>query len=80
MRKFLTELQGKQVTTTDGVILGTIDNLVVDTDNGSVVHLLVTAAEQIDARRFQRDGKGRLFLPFKTMRAVQEVVVVDLAQ
>ncbi|MEM4142461.1 MAG: PRC-barrel domain-containing protein, partial [Thermoplasmata archaeon] len=36
MKKFITELRGKTVMTTDGIILGTIDNLVIETETGNV--------------------------------------------
>ncbi len=80
MRKFLTELQGKTVTDTDGEIRGTLDNVVVDTATGSIVHLLVQPPEtEIETARFPRDGKGRLVLSFKSMRSAKDVVMVDLA-
>ena len=80
MRKFLTELQGKTVMTNDGQILGVIDNFVVDTVNGSIAHVLVTPSEDVEARLFTSDAAGRLVLPFKSMRAVKDVVVVDIAK
>jgi sporulation protein YlmC with PRC-barrel domain len=79
MRKFLTELRGKTVMTNDGQILGMIDNFVVDTSSGNIVHVLVTPAEDIEARLFQTDNGGRLVLPFKSMRSVKDVVVMELA-
>lgn len=80
MRKFLTELKGKTVMTNDGQILGMIDNFVVDTSNGNIVHVLVTPAEDIEVRLFQSDSAGRLVLPFKSMRSVKDVVVMELAK
>jgi sporulation protein YlmC with PRC-barrel domain len=79
MRKFLTELRGKTVMTNDGQILGMIDNFVVDTTNGNIQHVLVTPAEDIEVRLFQTDTSNRLILPFKSMRAVKDVVVMELA-
>ncbi len=79
MRKFLTELRGKTVMTNDGQIIGMIDNFVVETSNGNIQHVLVTPAEDIEVRLFQTDTSGRLILPFKSMRAVKDVVVMELA-
>ena len=78
MRKFLTELQGKTVMTNDGRMLGTIDNFVLDTITGSIVHVLVTPKEDIELHDFHIDVSGRLMLPFKSMRSVKDVVVMDL--
>jgi sporulation protein YlmC with PRC-barrel domain len=80
MRKFLTELRGKTVMTGDGQILGMIDNFVVDTLTGGIAHVLVTPSEDVEQRLFQSDASGRLVLPFKSMRAVKDVVVMDIGK
>jgi sporulation protein YlmC with PRC-barrel domain len=80
MRKFLTELRGKTVMTNDGQILGLIDNFVVDTLTGGIAHVLVTPSEDVEQRLFQSDASGRLVLPFKSMRAVKDVVVMDIGK
>jgi sporulation protein YlmC with PRC-barrel domain len=80
MRKFLTELRGKTVMTNDGQILGMIENFVVDTTGGAVAHVLVTPSEDVESRLFQTDPSGRLVLPFKSMRAVKDVVVMELGK
>jgi sporulation protein YlmC with PRC-barrel domain len=80
MRKFLTELRGKTVMTNDGQILGLIENFVVDTQTGSIAHVLVTPGEDVEARLFPNDASGRLVLPFKSMRAVKDVVVMELGK
>jgi len=78
MRKFVSELRGKTVMTVDGIILGMIDNFVVDTDTGDIQHVLVVPAEDLETRAFQTDAQGRLIIPFKSMRSVRDVVVVEL--
>jgi sporulation protein YlmC with PRC-barrel domain len=80
MRKFITELKGKTVMTKDGQILGMIDNFVVDTVTGSVNHVLVIPAEEIDARLFKTDSQGRLILPFSEMSDVRDVVVMNVSR
>jgi sporulation protein YlmC with PRC-barrel domain len=80
MRKFLTELRGKTVMTNDGQILGLIENFVVDTQNGSIAHVLVQPNDDIEQRLFQTDASGRLVLPFKSMRAVKDVVVMEIGK
>jgi sporulation protein YlmC with PRC-barrel domain len=80
MRKFLTELRGKTVMTNDGQIIGLIENFVVDTQNGAIAHVLVTPNEDVEQRLFQTDASGHLVLPFKSMRAVKDVVVMDLGK
>jgi len=65
--------------TNDGQVLGMVDNFVMDTTSGNIQHVLVRPAEEIEVRLFQTDAEGRLILPFKSMRAVKDVVVMELA-
>lgn len=78
MRKFITELRGKTVMTNDGIILGMLDNFVINTDSGEVQHLLVVPSEDLEVRGYQTDAQGRLILPFKSMKSVKDVVVLEL--
>ncbi|UCG69776.1 MAG: PRC-barrel domain-containing protein [Thermoplasmata archaeon] len=78
MRRFATELRGKTVMTNDGQILGMIENFIVDTATGELHHVLVIPAEEIEPRLYKTDAQGRLVLPFQNMRAVRDVVVMDL--
>ena len=78
MKKFATELRGKTVMTNDGQILGMIENFVVDTNTGELHHVLVVPAEEIEPRLFKTDAQGRLVLPFTSMKAVRDVVVMQL--
>jgi sporulation protein YlmC with PRC-barrel domain len=78
LRRFATELRGKTVMTNDGQILGMIENFVVDTSTGELHHVLVIPAEEIEPRLYKTDAQGRLVLPFRNMKAVRDVVVMDL--
>ncbi|MCD6370157.1 MAG: PRC-barrel domain-containing protein [Thermoplasmata archaeon] len=78
MKKFVTELRGKTAMTDDGIILGTIDNFVIDTDTGKIEHVLIVPAEDLETRGFKKDAQGRLIMPFETMRSVRDVVVMTL--
>ena len=64
--------------TNDGQILGMIENFIVDTITGELHHVLVIPAEEIEPRLYNTDAQGRLVLPFQNMRAVRDVVVMDL--
>jgi len=78
MKKFATELKGKTVMTNDGQILGRIENFIVDTRSGKVANVLVVPAEEIEARLFKTDPQGRLILPFQGMKAIKDVVVMNI--
>ena len=79
MRKFITELKGKTVMTNDGQILGMIENFLIDTKSGELKNVLVIPAEEVEPRLFKTDSDGRLVLPFSEMRAVRDVVVMNIA-
>ncbi len=79
MKKFVSELRGKTVMTNDGQILGMIENFVTDTVTGELQHVLIIPAEEIEVRLFRTDAQGRIILPFSEMRAVRDVVVMDVA-
>lgn len=78
MRKFVTELKGKTVMTSEGLILGTISNFVIETDTGQINHVLVSPAEDIQSDSHQKDAQGRLLIPFRTMKSVKDVVVIEM--
>lgn len=79
MKKFVTELRGKTVMTNDGQILGMIENFVINTTTGELQHVLVIPAEEVETRLYRVDAQGRLILPFNDMKAVRDVVVMDIA-
>src|SRR5947208_5563274 len=79
MKKFATELRGKTVMTNDGQILGTIENFIVNTKSGKLSDVLVLPAENVATKSMKTDPEGRLILPFQGMRAVKDVVVMNLS-
>ena len=78
MKKFATELRGKTVMTNDGQILGTIENFIVNTKSGKLSDVLVLPAENVPKKGMKTDPEGRLVLPFQGMKAVKDVVVMNL--
>jgi len=78
MKKFATELRGKTVMTNDGQILGTIENFIINTKTGRLSDVLVMPSENISPTGFKIDPEGRFVLPFQGMRAVKDVVVMNL--
>ena len=79
MKKFATELKGKTVMTNDGQILGMIENFIVDTRSGKVQDVLVIPAEEVEPRLFKMDAQGRIVLPFQGMKAIKDVVVMNVS-
>ena len=80
MKVFVTELRGKTVMTEDGQILGVLSDFIMDTKSGKIASMLVSPADSVESRLFKTDAEGRLILSFKTMKAVKDVIVTQLAE
>ncbi len=80
MKLFATELKGKTVMTEDGQILGVLADFIMDTKTGKISSILVSPSETVEARLFKVDPAGRLILSFKSMKAVRDVIVTQLAE
>ncbi|MGE4275361.1 MAG: PRC-barrel domain-containing protein [Candidatus Methanomethylophilaceae archaeon] len=76
MRKFITELVGKRVMTDDGLLLGMIDDFVMESKSGALVYLLLNS-EGKEMEMFKTDEKGRIVLPYRGIQSVRDVVVVN---
>ena len=59
MRFFSNDTQEKFVMSSDGRYLGQVDNLVVDTNTGKVLHILVIASDEVDPRKFRQDSQDK---------------------
>ncbi len=77
MKKFVSDLVKKEVMTSDGELIGTVDNFVIDTDTGEIRTVLVKATGGVSIQGFQRDAKGRYMIPLPSMKSFKDVFVVD---
>jgi len=75
---FATQLKGKTVMTRDGQILGTLEELLVDTRTGRLLNLLIAPADDLEVRLFETDAKKRIILPFASLKSVKDVIVADM--
>ncbi len=78
LKKFLMDVLDKSVVTTTGQMIGTLNNLVMNRDSGEVVNLLVEPSGDQILTFLDRDTKGRYILPLRSIRSMEDVVVVDL--
>ncbi|MCI0497835.1 MAG: PRC-barrel domain-containing protein [Thermoplasmata archaeon] len=76
MKKFATEMIGMAIFSHKGEQLGILDNYVVDTNTGDLIHILVTPSPNLDTRRFRVDSQSRLVMPFKNIVSIKDVIVV----
>jgi len=60
----------------DGVVIGTIKNIMVDLDSGQVVDIIVQPEESFDAAGYRTDG-DRILIPFEAVKDIKDYIVVD---
>jgi len=77
MKAFLTDLRGKTVMTKEGDLLGVLEDFITNTQTGHLDSMLIKPADTVEPRLYKTDAKGRILLPFRSMRAVRDVVVVE---
>ena len=81
MKKVLmiTDLQEKEVLSSEGQRLGYVNNVVVDTSTGKVVHLLLDPFEEdeeLTRKKYRVDSMGRIVLPFNKVKSARDVIVM----
>lgn len=70
------KLNDKRVVDSDGIEMGVLHNVVVDTGTGTLTELIVKPATELDTSGFRREG-NYIFIPFDAVKAVGDVIVVD---
>ena len=76
MKMFASDLWEKNVMSSDGTFLGTVDNLVVDTKTGKILHILLLPSEELDVEKYRLDSQERLVLPFEKVISAKDVVMM----
>ncbi|MEA3281122.1 MAG: PRC-barrel domain-containing protein [Euryarchaeota archaeon] len=73
---FAKNLSKKNVMSSDGSILGTLYNIVIDIRTGELINLVVKPDMSVDRNLYQSEGNYML-IPFRAVRAIKDVMVVD---
>ncbi len=80
MRKMSSRmLCGKKVVNLEGGEMGVLHNLVADAETGILTELVVKPAAELDTSKLKTDD-GYLFIPFDTVTAIKDVIVVNIKQ
>ncbi len=76
-RKYSRHLLGKTVVTKSGKKFGEVGNLVFETRTGEILQIVLkNHTSYIDSLNLEQDGKGRWVVPFSSVIAVGDFVVV----
>lgn len=74
------QLGGKRSITTTGKEIGRLDDIIVDEATGEMESVVVEPdAETAEDIRFPKDAQGDFIIPFKAVRAISDVIVVEEA-
>lgn len=77
MAKILSKsLTNKRVMLTDGSELGTASNVIMETQTGELLYLLVKPNVNVDTSRFKREN-NYISIPFEAVRAAKDYAIVD---
>ncbi len=75
-KTFCRFLAKKRLMSNDGMLIGTIKNIIVDLNTGQVVDLLVKPDETFKTEGYRTDG-DKMLVPFEAVKDIKDYVVVD---
>jgi sporulation protein YlmC with PRC-barrel domain len=77
MAEILAEnLSGKDVMGSDGAEIGSLYNITMDLDSGTLHDLVIEPSESYRGE-FDRDDQGRVLVPVSRVQAVKDHMIVD---
>ncbi|MDX1612258.1 MAG: PRC-barrel domain-containing protein [Candidatus Thermoplasmatota archaeon] len=80
MKLLATELKGKTVMSDEGLMLGRLRNMTMNEATGDLEDVLIEPSGDVDPRLFKRDERGYLIFPFKNVKAVRDVIIMNTAE
>ncbi|NLZ29970.1 MAG: PRC-barrel domain containing protein [Methanomicrobiales archaeon] len=75
-KTFSRSLARKKVMSNDGMLIGTVKNVMVDLDTGQVVDLIVKPDDTFRTDEYRMDG-DKMFVPFEAVKDIKDYIVVD---
>ncbi len=71
------DLIGRNVVSDRGTVIGKLSDISIETSGGKVTMLIVKPGKDIDTKRFRLSESGELLIPFKAVKAVKDVLIVN---
>ena len=75
-KTFSRSLARKRVMSNDGMLIGTIRNVMVDLNTGQIIDLIVKPDDTFRTDGYRMDG-DRMFVPFEAVKDIKDYIVVD---
>ena len=76
-RMFSKELIGKEVVTISGRTIGILEDIVIDTDDGSIKYFLMAASGNVVEGQHKVDGDGRLVVETDRIRVNEGKLIIN---
>ena len=74
------QLMGKTIVTKSGKRFGEVGNVIFETRTGELIHLLLrNPTPYTEGLDLEKDGNGNLIIPFSSVIAIGDFVVVEEA-
>ncbi len=79
MAKILaSELAGKEIVTEKGIVVGRLDNIILDLKSGELLEMIVKPDKDLNRSRYREEGK-MVIIPFEALLpdAIKDFIVIN---
>lgn len=78
----MTKIEGKALLTRNvvsdrGTVIGKLIDLSMETRSGKITMLVVKPSNEADARLFETNEYGEIYIPFNAVKAIKDVIIVN---
>ncbi len=70
------KLFNKKVMLTDGSELGIINNIIMDSNTGDLIYLVVKPNHMVDISKYERQN-SYVIIPFEAVKAAKDYALID---
>jgi sporulation protein YlmC with PRC-barrel domain len=73
---FSGSIAGKEIVNIDGMVLGKLEDMILEVQTGKLVDLLVKPDKELNRMKYREDGRFVL-IPFASVVAIKDYIVID---
>jgi len=73
---FSGSIAGKEIVNIDGMVLGKLEDMILEVQTGKLVDLLVKPNKELNRMKYREDGRFVL-IPFASVVAIKDYIVID---
>ena len=70
------QLSKKKIMTTEGKVIGTLKNIIIDNETGQVIDLIIHPDSSFDTSGYRLEGE-KLYINFEAVKDIKDYIVVD---